>query len=284
MMCKEQIFGMVRKGEFTIFAPQQLEGITVRLTALPMDEAHPPENGRIDISKYEGKIIEVCGDTGADWLYSARVIEEAGPVLSDFLKKVFLKDAIKQKRCALVIGHKKESPGAANERSNLSEFEFNERLVPLIEQRVKNTVIHRVYRRTYAALPEDINELDADFVVSLHCNSYDTKTSGTQVLYYYRSFSGKAMAAILLKNLVEHLGLPDRGIHANCSEDKCGYLLCYTGAPGIIAEPFFIDNDGDLARATEDLEGLAAAYAKAIDEISLKVKIDYQHIGEGIAI
>jgi hypothetical protein len=34
-----------------------------------------------------------------------------------------------RKLCALVIGHKKRSPGALNTNANLSEFDFNEDLV-----------------------------------------------------------------------------------------------------------------------------------------------------------
>jgi len=45
-------------------------------------------------------------------------------------------------------------------------------------------------------------------------------------------------------------------------------LLRYTNAPCVIAEPFFIDNHQDLARARDDLEGLAEAYANAIDAMA----------------
>ena len=77
------------------------------------------------------------------------------------------------------------------------------------------------------------------------------------------------MIAEILKNaLVENLKLPDRVIKPKTSEDRGGYLLRYTKAPCVIAEPFFIDNDDDLARAQEDLEGLAEAYAGAINAIS----------------
>jgi N-acetylmuramoyl-L-alanine amidase len=52
------------------------------------------------------------------------------------------------------------------------------------------------------------------------------------------------------------------------AEDRGGYLLRYTKAPCLIAEPFFIDNNNDLTRAQEDLDGLTSAYASAIDEVS----------------
>ena len=264
----EQIFGMVRNGGFYVFAPQHLEGKTVKLTTVAMDDSLPPENNEIDLSMYKEKIIEVNGIDSGDWIYSARVVEEAGPVLADFLKKVFLKDEVQKKRCALVIGHKKESQGAVNIKSGISEFQFNEGLLPKIEQRVKNTTIHRIYRKTYSSLPGDINDLDPDFVVSLHCNSYDGTASGSGVLFYHRSLIGKEIAGILLEKLVSCLKLPSRGIKPKTTEDRGGYLLRYTTAPCVISEPFFIDNDNDLAVAMEKRDELAEAYAMAIDEIS----------------
>ena len=175
-----------------------------------------------------------------------------------------------KKLCALVIGHKKSSPGAVNERAGLTEFDFNEDLAIRIEKKVKKTEVQRIYRKTYKELPDDINTLDPDFIVSLHCNAFNGRASGTEVLYYHKSEEGKKMAEILLDHLVEHLKLPNRGIKPKTAEDRGGPLLRYTKAPCVIAEPFFIDNDSDLSRAQEDedIDELAAAYAKAIEEIS----------------
>jgi N-acetylmuramoyl-L-alanine amidase len=117
-------------------------------------------------------------------------------------------------------------------------------------------------------IPQNINTLEPDFIVSLHCNAFNGKVSGTEVLYYHKSERGKKIAETLLNHLVEHLKLPNRGIKPKTTEDRGGYLLCYTNAPCVIAEPFFIDNDDDLARAQEDMDGLVAAYAAAIDQIS----------------
>ena len=160
------------------------------------------------------------------------------------------------KLCALVIGHKKRSSGAINVNSNLTEFDFNEDLALRIEKKVQKAEIQRIYRRTYKELPDDINALNSDFIISLHCNAFNTQVSGTEVLYYHKSQKGKKMAEILLTHLVEHLKLANRGIKPKMAEDRGGYLLRYTKAPCVIAEPFFIDNDDDLDRAQEDLDGL----------------------------
>ncbi|KXJ52413.1 MAG: N-acetylmuramoyl-L-alanine amidase [Neptuniibacter pectenicola] len=172
------------------------------------------------------------------------------------------------KTCALVIGHKKNSPGAVNEHRNLSEFTFNEALAKEIESAVVGVHIQRVYRRTYSALPSDLNELEPDFILSLHCNAFNKTASGTEVLYYHRSALGRQMADILQVHLVHALGLPNRGIKPKNSEDRGGYLLQKTNAPCLIAEPFFIDNDHDLEIAFTSYAALIEAYARAIEQMA----------------
>ncbi len=49
-----------------------------------------------------------------------------------------------KKQCALVISHKKKSPGAHNKNQNLYEFDFNEDLALRIERKVGDTDIQRV--------------------------------------------------------------------------------------------------------------------------------------------
>lgn len=263
----EQFLGTVREKKFYIFVPQRFSSGPVRLTGIRMNAAQPPESDEINLSTYEGKVILVSGHDGGDWIYLARVVEESGPMISDFLIRQLAGEETK-KLCALVIGHKKNSPGAVNENSRLSEFEFNEDLALRIEQKVKKAKVQRIYRRTYQTLPDDTNAFDPGFIVSLHCNAFNRQASGTEVLYYHSSQKGMKMAEILLKNLVAHMGLTDRGIKPKTAEDRGGYLLRYTNAPCVIAEPFFIDNDQDLARAKEDMDGLAAVYADAIDKIT----------------
>ncbi|CAD7780068.1 hypothetical protein DMNBHIDG_02251 [Candidatus Methanoperedenaceae archaeon GB37] len=43
------------------------------------------------------------------------------------------------KLCALVIGHKKQSPGAVNVKAGITEFDFNEDLAMRIEKKLKST-------------------------------------------------------------------------------------------------------------------------------------------------
>ena len=175
------------------------------------------------------------------------------------------------KKCALVIGHKKTSPGASNKEAALTEFQFNDELAIEIEKIVSDVDVQRVYRRTYKTLPDDINELSPDFIISLHCNAFNETASGTEVLFYHRSKKGKLIAEILNKKLVDALGLKNRGERPKSTEDRGGSLLKNTNAPCVIAEPFFIDNNSDLKIAQEKRDALVKAYADGIVEIASKI-------------
>jgi len=285
MQAKDLLLGTLKKDGYL-----RTESGELLLTRIPMQAAQSPESAALEIAPEDvGKIALVRGGLSENVLYSADIVEivssVTGVLFNTLLKKgvvsleefqnqlselkskeVETKD--KKKLCALVIGHKKHSPGAKNIRANLSEFDFNEDLALRIETKVMKAEVQRIYRRTYKELPDDINLLEPDFILSLHCNAFDGKVSGTEVLHYHKSEKGKKMAEIVRNHLVEYLKLRNRGIKPRTAEDRGGYLLRYTKAPCVIAEPFFIDNDSDLDRARDDVDGLAGTYAAAIEEIS----------------
>jgi N-acetylmuramoyl-L-alanine amidase len=278
-----------------LFAEGRLETESgeIQLTALPKGAPEPPESEALPVAEEDmGKMVLAQGELVGTVLFKAQVVEIL-PRLTGALMQMLVEKGIvsmaeikehlsklqdeeeeivqPKKLCALVIGHKKSSPGAGNVRAGIHEFEFNEDLAIRIEKKTQNTKIQRVYRRTWGELPADINELNPDFVLSLHCNSYNGQASGTEVLYYHKSKVGESIAKILQRHLVAFLGLRDRKVQPKTSEDRGGNLLRHTKAPCVIAEPFFIDNDQDLAKARDDLEGLAGAYARAIDAMVLVV-------------
>ena len=271
----------------------ETESGEVQLTTLLRGAPEPPESEALPVAEGDvGKMVLVQGDLVGKVLFKAQVVEilprMTGALMQMLVEKGIVsmaeikehlsqledeeQEIVQQKKlCALVIGHKKSSPGAGNDRAGIHEFEFNEDLAIRIEKKTQNTKIQRVYRRTWGELPADINGLDPHFVLSLHCNAYNGQASGTEVLYYHKSKIGESIAKILQRHLVKFLGLRDRKIQPKTSEDRGGNLLRYTKAPCVIAEPFFIDNDKDLAKARDDVAGLAAVYASAIDEMAQMV-------------
>ena len=169
------------------------------------------------------------------------------------------------KKCALVIGHSDSSQGASNLNSSITEYFFNNSMANDIAQMVRGVEVVIVFRDSYNQLPNKINKLNPDFIISLHCNAYNAIATGTEVLYYHSSKNGKNLANELQRNLMSALGLYDRGIKSKHSEDRGGYLLKYTNAPCVIAEPFFIDNDKDLEIANSKIYELIKSYTKTIE-------------------
>lgn len=178
---------------------------------------------------------------------------------------------------AVVVGHRPGSPGAVNQTSGVSEFEYNDDVANALCDALKLHDLEPVlvYRDTYQELPNKINALAPDFIISLHCNSFsDTTVSGSEVLYYHTSTNSKALASIVQSKVTQALGLNDRGIKSCTSEDRGGYLLRYTSAPCVIVEPAFISNDSDFSILNEKkcqyVQALvAAAHAYATEYVLL---------------
>jgi len=177
------------------------------------------------------------------------------------------------KKCALIVGHKPDARGACNETYNICEFEFNNALVDDIMKSLVDSIdpdggieLIKVLRKTYRQLPDDVNELNPDFSVSFHCNAYNKQASGTETLYYHRSERGKKIAQIFQKNMTTVLGLKNRGIAGKKTEDRGGHLLRYTKAPCVLIEPFFIDNDKDFEKMTEERDRFIMAIQKSLFE------------------
>lgn len=172
-------------------------------------------------------------------------------------------------KIALVVGHKPNSPGACNSHRNICEFPFNDKLITELAARVANKhEIEIVYRDTYNGLPAKIDALNPKFIVSFHCNAFNTKATGTETLYYHKSKKGVAIADIFQRNMVAALGLSDRGLKPKSAEDRGGYLLRYTKAPCVLIEPFFIDNDSDYDKVMNNYESFLSALEKSLDECS----------------
>lgn len=177
------------------------------------------------------------------------------------------------KKCGLIIGHSSSSQGASNVNGT-TEYAFNEELARSIQQKIMTdpdagVTTQIIYRDRYASLPRKINNTtEIDFGIALHCNAFNTKVSGTEVLHYHRSQNGRHLASVLLTRLLPVLNLNNRGLRPKRSEDRGGYLLRYTHMPMVIAEPFFIDHTPDLEVAMKNHSELVQAYVEAIKEFA----------------
>jgi len=179
------------------------------------------------------------------------------------------------KKCALVVGHKPTRAGACNQTYRICEFELTDNIVDMVMESLRDSVdpdcgieLVKVLRNTYGELPFDINKLHPDFIVSFHCNSFDSKVSGTETLYCYGSTRGKKVAEIIQRNMVTSLGLPDRGVIPKREKERGGHLLKHTKAPAVLLEPFFIDNDSDFERFVLKKQLFISAIQKSLFEVA----------------
>ena len=268
----------------------------IRLSPDPRDRAHTDPSLLQEAVELEGSFGIVVGTIDGDTMFDANVTEVVPPVLSSVLDKLIAKGEIDAEAllptversirsltgrtvepstrgrplCALVVGHRKSAKGAASVDGRIVEFDFNNQLAKEIKKRVTKARVQIVFRSNTTdglrKLPAKINALGPHFILSLHCNAFNTKAHGTETLFFHTSSKAKKLANIVQKQVVGALELKSRGIRKKTDADRGAHLLKFTNAPCVICEPFFIDNDRDLAVGLRRRKRLAAAYAKAIDK------------------
>jgi hypothetical protein len=84
-----RFIGVVKAGELLIFDPPSPAGKTARLTRIPIQASRPPHSDEIDLAAYEGRAIMVCGQEDSGWIYSAKIVDQAGPIITALVEKVF---------------------------------------------------------------------------------------------------------------------------------------------------------------------------------------------------
>lgn len=85
----DEFLGVVQLGQFRILTPNHVAGSSVRLTGIDMPTAMTPESKELDLTEYEGKAIMVRGHSSGGWIYSAEVIDQAGPILTAAVQQIF---------------------------------------------------------------------------------------------------------------------------------------------------------------------------------------------------
>jgi hypothetical protein len=94
---ENQILGLVKEGKFIpVKSPSsiaELEKSGIRLIENIAHIAEPQAPIPLDLTKYEGKVIMVGGKLRGGTMYTAKVIDEAGPILTTVVLELFGKDS-----------------------------------------------------------------------------------------------------------------------------------------------------------------------------------------------
>ena len=168
-------------------------------------------------------------------------------------------------KLAIVVGHNARSQGAVRPDTGESEFVYNGKMAKYMAEVGDDygLDVKVFYRVTGGGYTTEINrvygEVDrwgADASMELHFNaSANPSATGTETLS-----SGSAKSLILAQEvqmeMVEELGLRDRGIIIRNSRTKGrGYQSLVAGkAPAILTEPFFASSSKGRSASDSDYE------------------------------
>lgn len=116
------------------------------------------------------------------------------------------------------------------------------------------------------AICNEANNWHADLFVSIHCNAFDGRASGTETIYYEYSTAGKKLANCIQRQIVSSLGTVDRGLKAKIGGGYDAYVTKYTNMPAVLVECAFIDNPHDAKLLREREDDFARAIARGISD------------------
>ncbi len=111
--------------------------------------------------------------------------------------------------------------------------------------------------------------------ISIHANGWGdgvtfNSAHGVSLFHYMTSKTGKKMATVLLKHLIQETGLKSRGVQANMSWANF-YVLRKTSMPAILSENGFMTNLEDATNLMKDdfRQKIALAHFKFIKEMEV---------------
>lgn len=81
-----QYVGVVEGGRFILLLPESEAGSHRRLTTLDRPVLQPPELDEIHLDESEGQVVMVSGYADREWIWSAQVVEVAGPIVTALAK------------------------------------------------------------------------------------------------------------------------------------------------------------------------------------------------------
>lgn len=179
--------------------------------------------------------------------------------------------AKKEARCTIVIdaGHGGNDPGKVGV-NGANEKDINLKIALLLKQYLTSQNINVIMTRDsdtglYSENAKNkkaedmknrvalIKECGADFLVSIHQNSYtEEKYSGAQVFYYTGSMEGGEMAKAVQARLIAEA---DPQNHREAKENSDYYLLKKSPVPAIICECGFLSNPAECEKlCTEEYQ------------------------------
>ncbi|MDF2571668.1 MAG: cell wall hydrolase/autolysin [Sporomusa sp.] len=175
-------------------------------------------------------------------------------------------------------------PGAVNPESGLLEADVNLAVCRLIKKYLEVVGYRVLLTRTESEQPETdslgyrcdlANNWGADLVVSIHCNSADSKqANGTEIYTTLGKTEGDRLATCVINQVTATF--PELKLRADWDDgdpdkEENFYILRYTDAPAILLEMAFISNTQEAKKLADPvwLNEMARAIARGITDYFL---------------
>lgn len=172
------------------------------------------------------------------------------------------------KKLAIIVGHNSKSKGAVRVDNDQSEFEFNSALAQSIQSYASGGLDCLIFfRRPGVGYPQEVkdvykevDEWGADAAIELHFNFAGKTATGTEVLSSGTAGS-MALAGYVQSEMVDCLGLADRGVKVRDNGGRGSASLMAGKAPTILIEPFFGSNRKDCEKVDDAEKMQSLAYS-----------------------
>jgi N-acetylmuramoyl-L-alanine amidase len=175
-------------------------------------------------------------------------------------------------KLGLVVGHTAQAPGAVRKDTGEAEFFWNKDLAEIalaeskkiqcgVEVEIFYRPAHLGYKAGLRYAYAGADEWGADATCELHFNSHhNPAATGTEVLTSGTAASAR-FAAFLQDEMLDALGLRDRGEKIVRRGGRGGFNLICGKAAATLIEPFFGSSPIGLAATNERHEKVALARA-----------------------
>ncbi|MDA3845508.1 MAG: N-acetylmuramoyl-L-alanine amidase [Vallitaleaceae bacterium] len=171
----------------------------------------------------------------------------------DITIKAYKPSEVYSKVIVVDTGHGGKDPGAGvgSWEEKVLNLQMTMHLKNLLDQDGQIKVYYTRLDDTYLTLQDrcDIaNQVEADFFISIHNNSFVTSSNGTETLFFQDdpkpALNGYELADIIHNKVIDQTAQFNRGTKKN----NTLYVLRHTEMPAVLVECGFMTNTADLAR------------------------------------
>jgi len=86
---EDTFLGLVHNGQLRLLMSADIHSLKVRITASSTQESLLPETEELDLASYESRLILVRGHRNNAWIYSAVIVDAAGPELTRLILEYY---------------------------------------------------------------------------------------------------------------------------------------------------------------------------------------------------